>query len=52
MLKYFRENTIVFYRSVKDMFRDARAYTPKASHKRSAEVFVIGKGFKFKALKL
>jgi len=42
----------IFYRSVKDMFRDARAYTPKASHKRSAEVFVIGKGFKFKALKL
>ena len=42
----------IFYRSVKDMFRDARAYTPKASHKRSAEVFVIGKGFKIKALKL
>ncbi|PXF53379.1 MAG: 23S rRNA (uridine(2552)-2'-O)-methyltransferase [Candidatus Methanophagaceae archaeon] len=42
----------IFYKSVKDMFRDARAYTPKASHKRSAEVFVIGKGFKFKALKL
>jgi len=42
----------IFYRSVKDMFRDTRAYTPKASHKRSAEVFVIGKGFKFKALKL
>jgi len=42
----------IFYRSVKDVFRDTRAYTPKASHKRSAEVFVIGKGFKFKALKL
>ena len=42
----------IFYRSVKDMFRDTRAYTPKASHKRSAEVFVIGKGFKIKALKL
>jgi len=42
----------IFYKSVKDVFRDARAYTPKASHKRSAEVFVIGKGFKFKALKL
>ena len=39
----------IFYRSVKDMFRDARAYTPKASHKRSAEVFVIGKGFKMSA---
>ena len=39
----------IFYRSVKDMFRDTRAYTPKASHKRSAEVFVIGK--RFKALK-
>ena len=41
----------IFYRSVKDLFRDTRAYTPKASHKRSAEVFVIGKSFKFKALK-
>ena len=41
----------IFYRSVKDMFWDTRAYTPKASHKRSAEVFVIGKSFKFKALK-
>ena len=39
----------IFYKSVKDMFRDARAYTPKASHKRSAEVFVIGKGFKMSA---
>ena len=39
----------IFYRSVKDMFRDTRAYTPKASHKRSAEVFVIGKGFKMSA---
>ena len=41
----------IFYKSVKDMFWDTRAYTPKASHKRSAEVFVIGKSFKFKALK-
>ena len=45
--EYYR----AFYNAVKDVFRDARAYTPKASHKRSAEVFVIGKGFKFKALK-
>ena len=38
-----------FYKAVKDVFQDTRAYTPKASHKRSAEVFVIGK--RFKALK-
>ena len=40
--EYYR----AFYNAVKDVFHDTRAYTPKASHKRSAEVFVIGKGFK------
>ena len=43
--EYYR----AFYNAVKDVFHDTRAYTPKASHKRSAEVFVIGK--RFKALK-
>ncbi len=37
-----------FYKLVDGMFNDTRAYRPKASHKRSAEVFVIGKGFKAK----
>jgi len=42
--EYYR----AFYNAVKDVFHDTRAYTPKASHKRSAEVFVIGKRFKMK----
>ncbi len=36
----------VFYKAVKAVFRDTRAYTPGSSRKRSAEVFVIGRGFK------
>ncbi len=35
-----------FYRDVKEKFRYARAYSPEASRKRSAEVFVIGRGYK------
>ena len=35
-----------FYRDVKEKFRYARAYSPAASRKRSAEVYVIGKGYK------
>ncbi len=35
-----------FYKSVKELFRDTRAYTPKSSRKKSAEVFVIGRWFK------
>ncbi|MGB2728688.1 MAG: SAM-dependent methyltransferase [Halobacteriota archaeon] len=34
-----------FYRAVKEKFRYARAYSPEASRKRSAEVYVIGKGY-------
>lgn len=34
-----------FYRAVKEKFRYARAYSPEASRKRSAEVYVIGKKF-------
>ncbi len=35
-----------FYNAVKAIFHDTRAYTPESSRKRSAEVFVIGRGFK------
>lgn len=35
-----------FYDSVKRKFRDTRAYSPAASRKRSAEVYVVGKGYK------
>lgn len=34
-----------FYRAVKEKFKYARAYSPEASRKRSAEVYVIGKGY-------
>jgi len=38
-----------FYESVKERFRDTRAYSPAATRKRSAEVYVVGKKFvKFK----
>lgn len=37
-----------FYKAVKDRFRNTKAYSPGASRKRSAEVYVIGKGFKNK----
>ena len=37
-----------FYKAVKDRFRDTKAYSPGASRKRSAEVYVIGKGFRNK----
>ena len=33
-----------FYKSVKEKFRDTRAYSPAATRKRSAEVYVVGKG--------
>lgn len=32
-----------FYESVKERFKETRAYSPAASRKRSAEVYVIGK---------
>ena len=35
-----------FYKSVKEKFRDTRAFSPAASRKRSAEVYVVGKGYK------
>lgn len=35
-----------FYGSVKEKFRDTRAYSPAASRKRSAEVYVVGKEYK------
>jgi 23S rRNA (uridine2552-2'-O)-methyltransferase len=35
-----------FYKSVKEKFRETRAYSPLASRKRSAEVYVIGKEHK------
>ena len=35
-----------FYNAVKDRFRNTKAYSPGASRKRSAEVYVIGKGFR------
>jgi 23S rRNA (uridine2552-2'-O)-methyltransferase len=35
-----------FYNHVKEKFRDTRAYSPAASRKRSAEVYVIGKGYR------
>ncbi len=35
-----------FYGGVKEKFRHTRAYSPEASRKRSAEVYVIGKGYK------
>lgn len=34
-----------FYRAVKEKFRYTRAYSPEASRKRSAEVYVIGKWY-------
>ncbi len=34
-----------FYRSVNERFRQTRAYAPEASRKRSAEVYVVGKGY-------
>ena len=40
--KYYKQ----FYESVKEKFRDTRAYSPAASRKRSAEVYVVGKGYK------
>ena len=35
-----------FYNRVKEKFRDTRAYSPAATRKRSAEVYVIGKGYR------
>jgi len=35
-----------FYTDVKEKFGYTRAYSPEASRKRSAEVYVIGKGFR------
>ena len=35
-----------FYKDVKEKFGYTRAYSPEASRKRSAEVYVIGKGYK------
>jgi 23S rRNA (uridine2552-2'-O)-methyltransferase len=35
-----------FYNHVKEKFRDTRAYSPAASRKRSAEVYVIGRGYR------
>ena len=35
-----------FYNRVKEKFRDTRAYSPAASRKRSAEVYIIGKGYR------
>jgi 23S rRNA (uridine2552-2'-O)-methyltransferase len=35
-----------FYKSVKEKFRSVKAYAPEASRKRSAEVYVVGKGYK------
>lgn len=35
-----------FYGDVKERFRYAKAYSPAATRKRSAEVYVIGKGYK------
>jgi 23S rRNA (uridine2552-2'-O)-methyltransferase len=35
-----------FYKSVKIKFKDTRAYSPAATRKRSAEVYVVGKGYK------
>lgn len=35
-----------FYTSVKEKFRSVRAFAPEASRKRSAEVYVVGKGCK------
>jgi 23S rRNA (uridine2552-2'-O)-methyltransferase len=35
-----------FYTSVKEKFQTTKAYAPEASRKRSAEVYVIGKGYK------
>jgi 23S rRNA (uridine2552-2'-O)-methyltransferase len=36
----------LFYKSVKEKFRTTKAYAPEASRKRSAEVYVVGKGYK------
>jgi 23S rRNA (uridine2552-2'-O)-methyltransferase len=36
-----------FYKDVAEKFGYTRAYSPEASRKRSAEVYVIGKGFLF-----
>ena len=35
-----------FYKSMKAKFRSVKAYAPEASRKRSAEVYVVGKGYK------
>ena len=35
-----------FYNRVKEKFRDTRAYSPAATRKRSAEVYIIGKGYR------
>lgn len=35
-----------FYGDVKERFRYAKAYSPAATRKRSAEVYVIGKGYR------
>jgi 23S rRNA (uridine2552-2'-O)-methyltransferase len=35
-----------FYDSVRQSFKMTRAYAPEASRKRSAEVYVVGKGYK------
>jgi len=35
-----------FYKNIKEKFRSVRAFAPEASRKRSAEVYVIGKGYK------
>jgi 23S rRNA (uridine2552-2'-O)-methyltransferase len=34
-----------FYKNIKEKFRSAKAYAPEASRKRSAEVYVVGKGY-------
>jgi 23S rRNA (uridine2552-2'-O)-methyltransferase len=35
-----------FYKNVKEQFQITKAYAPEASRKRSAEVYVVGKGYR------
>jgi 23S rRNA (uridine2552-2'-O)-methyltransferase len=39
-----------FYMRVKEKFRYARAYSPAASRKKSAEVYMVGKGYAFRPM--
>ena len=39
-----------FYEGVKERFRSAKSYSPKASKPRSSEIYVIGKSFKGSSL--